>query len=146
VFPGRVSYDRYIALLRRSDAHVYLTYPFVASWSLRESLAAGCAVVGSDTEPVREFITHDWNGLLVPFFDKDALIASILRLITDKTLSRRLRTEARRYAEEHLAMADYIGAYGRTIERLAGQNPFAAKHTAPKSLIASVPARRRKAA
>ena len=57
-FPGRIDYETHMALLRRSDAHVYLTYPFVASWSLRESLAAGCAIVGSDNEPVREFITH----------------------------------------------------------------------------------------
>ena len=68
-FPGRVDYETYLALLRRSDAHVYLTYPFVASWSLRESLAMGCAIVGSDTEPVSEFITHGRNGLLTSFFD-----------------------------------------------------------------------------
>ena len=56
-FPGRVPYATYLAALRRSDAHVYLTYPFVASWSLREALAVGCPVIGGDTEPVREFIT-----------------------------------------------------------------------------------------
>lgn len=72
-FPGRVPYSTYLSLLQRSDAHVYLTYPFVASWSLRESLAIGCAVVGSDTQPVSEFITHDDNGLLTSFFDKQAL-------------------------------------------------------------------------
>ena len=68
VFPGRVAYSTYLSVLRRSDAHVYLTYPFVASWSMREAMAIGCAVVGGDTEPVREFITHRKNGLrLTPF-------------------------------------------------------------------------------
>ena len=63
VFPGRVPYSTYLSVLRRSDAHVYLTYPFVASWSMREAMAIGCAVIGGDTEPVREFITHGKNGL-----------------------------------------------------------------------------------
>jgi glycosyltransferase involved in cell wall biosynthesis len=79
VFPGRLDYDIYVRLLQRSDAHVYLTYPFVASWSLREALAMGCAVIGSDTEPVREFITHEQNGLLADFFDPAGLAAKVCR-------------------------------------------------------------------
>jgi glycosyltransferase involved in cell wall biosynthesis len=123
VFPGRVSYDVYLTLLRRSDAHVYLTYPFVASWSLREALAIGCAVVGSDTAPVREFITDGDNGLLAPFLDPRAIAHSVLGLLEDKGLSRRLRSNARRYAERRLAMADYLATYDATIERLTGENP-----------------------
>ena len=52
LFPGRIDYETYVAMLQRSDAHVYLTYPFVASWSMREALGAGCVVIGSDTPPV----------------------------------------------------------------------------------------------
>ena len=66
-FPGRTDYLTYLALLRRSDAHVYLTYPFVASWSLREAMACGCAIVASDTAPVREFISDGETGVLTPF-------------------------------------------------------------------------------
>ena len=69
VFPGKLDYQTYVSMLQRSDAHVYLTYPFVASWSLREALAIGCAVIGSDTPPVREFVTGGENGLLASFFD-----------------------------------------------------------------------------
>lgn len=119
-FPGRLDYRDYIALLQRSDAHVYLTYPFVASWSLRESLAAGCAVVGSDTPPVREFITHGVNGLLVPFFDPPGLARTVLDLLEDPALSRRLRENARKYAERHLAMDDYLSEYEALIGRLTG--------------------------
>lgn len=121
VFPGRVDYQTYLSLLKRSDAHVYLTYPFVASWSLREALATGCAVVGSDTPPVREFITHGENGLLASFFDPPALAGSVLRILEDQTLDRRLRTAARRYAEARLSMRDYLNAYEGLIERLTGQ-------------------------
>ena len=151
VFPGRVGYDKYLALLQRSDAHVYLSYPFVASWSMREALACGCAVVGSNTDPVREFITHDQNGLLVPFFDPQAIADSVLRLLEDKALNRRLRAEARSYAEQHLAMADYIASYGRTIGRLTGEDPFpdsVRELPDPRSakVAALPPAKRRKAA
>ena len=119
-FPGRIDYTTYLALLRRSDAHVYLTYPFVASWSLREALAMGCAIVGSDTEPVREFITHGRNGLLTSFFDPRGLAEAVMRVMEDKKLDQRLRTGARRYAERTLAMADYLRAFTQKIEKLTG--------------------------
>jgi glycosyltransferase involved in cell wall biosynthesis len=123
VFPGRVDYGTYRAVLRRSDAHVYLTYPFVASWSLREALATGCPVVGADTEPVREFITHGRNGLLTPCLDPRQLARTVLEVLDDRALARRLRANARAYAEERLAMTDYLGCYCGLIERLTGQDP-----------------------
>lgn len=123
VFPGRVPYSTYLAALRRSDAHVYLTYPFVASWSMREALAIGCPVIGGDTDPVREFITHGENGLLTPFLQPPALARTILELLENKPLTRRLRESARTYAEQHLAMSDYLEAYCSLIERLTGENP-----------------------
>jgi glycosyltransferase involved in cell wall biosynthesis len=120
VFPGRIPYIDYLTLLRRSDAHVYLTYPFVASWSLREALAMGCAVIGSDTQPVQEFISHGKTGLLVPCLKPHAVASQVLDLLDDKALTRALRSNARTYAEKHLAMADYLASYERIIERLTG--------------------------
>ena len=119
-FPGRVEYATYLALLRRSDAHVYLTYPFVASWSMREALAVGCAIVGSDTAPVREFITDGENGLLTSFFDPPALAAKVLEVLEDKALNRSIRDGARGYAERHLSMDAYLRAYSQRIEALSG--------------------------
>ena len=107
-------------MLQRSDAHVYLTYPFVASWSLREAIAAGCVVIGSDTQPVREFITSGVNGLLTSFFDPAGLARTVLNVLEDAALSRRLRENARQYAERHLSMADYLAEYEALIGRLTG--------------------------
>ncbi len=118
LFPGRVDYQTYLRLLRRSDAHVYLTYPFVASWSLRESLAAGCAVIGSDTQPVREFIEDGCDGVLTPFFDPKGLAQRIQQVLEDTALSRRLREGARKYAERHLSLADTLKSYESVIGQL----------------------------
>jgi glycosyltransferase involved in cell wall biosynthesis len=117
-FAGRVTYDTYVKLLQRSDAHVYLTYPFVASWSLRESLAMGCAVVASDTAPVHEFVTHEKNGLLVPFLDPAGIADGVLRVLADTRLANRLRRAARAWAEEHLQMDAYLDAFEALIAKV----------------------------
>jgi glycosyltransferase involved in cell wall biosynthesis len=121
-FLGQVPYETHVALLRRSDAHVYFTYPFVASWSLREAMAIGAPIIGSDTLPVREFITHETTGLLTPFLEPDRLADSVLRLLEDAGLSQRLRANARRFAEAHLDRDAYLSNYAALIERLTGQS------------------------
>lgn len=117
-FLGRVDYDSFLGLLRRSDAHVYLTYPFVASWSLREALAVGCAVVGSDTAPVRDFIRHGRNGVLTPFHQAAALAERVLEVLEDQALAARLRAGARAYAARHLSLERHISAFEAMIGRL----------------------------
>jgi glycosyltransferase involved in cell wall biosynthesis len=120
LFPGRLEYATYLAMLQRSDAHIYLTYPFVASWSLREAIAIGCVVIASDTPTVREFVTHEQNGLLVSFFDPKGIADTVLRVLEDAPLAHRLRVNARHYAEQNLAMAGYLAAYEAIIKRLTG--------------------------
>ena len=120
-FVGRVGYEDYVRLLQRSDAHVYLTYPFVASWSLREALACGCAVVGSDTAPVREFVAEGVTGRLAPFLDPGRLADVVLEVLEDGAPG--LRRGARRFAERHLRMESYIGAYEALIAGMVGLAP-----------------------
>lgn len=110
-FAGRLDYETYIRVLQRSDAHVYLTYPFVASWSLREALACGCAIVASDTLPVQEFVAHGQTGLLTPFHDPAALADSVAAILGDSTTNARLREGARAYAEANLRMDDHIAGF-----------------------------------
>ncbi len=118
VFPGKLDYPSYLALLQRSDVHAYLTYPFVTSWSLREAMACGCALVASDTAPVREFLEHDATALLTPFLDPAALAESILTLLDDPTLRTRLATAARAFAKRHLRLDDTLANYRSLIDKV----------------------------
>jgi glycosyltransferase involved in cell wall biosynthesis len=97
-FLGKIPYPQFIALLQLSTVHVYLTYPFVLSWSLLEAMSTGCAIVASDTEPLREAIRHDETGRLVPFFDRAALLDQVCALLDDPTTRARLGAQAREFA------------------------------------------------
>ncbi len=119
-FAGKLDYADYRRLLQRSDAHVYLTYPFVLSWSFREALAMGCAVVASDVAPVREFMRDGETGLLVRFPDPDALATRVLDLLADRSLARALSSSARAYAERNFSMTEYLDRYQALIARVTG--------------------------
>ena len=92
---GRIAYVEYLRLLQISACHVYLTYPFVLGWSCIEAMSAGCLVVGSATPPVQEVIEHDKNGLLVDFFDVDALADTVADCLARPVHYAHLRTAAR---------------------------------------------------
>ncbi|MDX5401453.1 MAG: glycosyltransferase family 4 protein [Rhodobacterales bacterium] len=98
-FLGRIPYDRFVPLLQVSRVHVYLTYPFVLSWSLFEAMSAGAAIVASDTAPVREAITDGGTGLLVDFFDGDGMVTQVCRLMEDAELRARLGQAARAHVQ-----------------------------------------------
>jgi len=99
-FMGRVPYSDYLALLRRSAAHVYLTYPFVLSWSMLEAMSAGCLVVGSRTAPVQEVLRDGENGLLVDFFSPQAIAERIAYALEHQAALQPLRQRARQTVVE----------------------------------------------
>ena len=74
---GTLAHEDLMTVMRISSAHVYLTYPFVLSWSMLEAMSMGALVLGSKTSPVEEVITHGVNGLLVDFFDAKALADAV---------------------------------------------------------------------
>ena len=94
-FLGRVPYDTYLDMIRVSRVHVYLTYPFVLSWSLLEAMAAECAILASDTAPVREVIADGETGVLTDFFDTAALTDRLDALLDDAPRRRALGQAAR---------------------------------------------------
>lgn len=101
-FVGRVSYGLYQQILQLSKTHVYLTYPFVLSWSLIEAMSVGCPIVASSTAPIQEVIQDNVNGRLVDFFDVKGLANAVVALLSDSKEQLRLGSNAR-----ELAMSEY---------------------------------------
>lgn len=97
-FLGRIPYGRFVSLLQVSRAHLYLTYPFVLSWSLIETMSVEGAIVASATAPVQEVLEHDKTARLFDFFDGDALVRELNTVLDDAELRNRLGKAAREKA------------------------------------------------
>ena len=85
-----------LSILDIASVHVYLTYPFVLSWSMLESMALGGLVLGSKTAPVEEVIKHKKNGLLVDFFDHKSISNNINSILDNPKDYESMRLEARK--------------------------------------------------
>lgn len=101
-FVGKLPHATLTQLMQVSTVHAYLTYPFVLSWSLMEAMSIGCLIVASDTAPVQEHIRHGENGLLVDFFDPQALANTIAHAIEHREQLRKLRAAARSHVIANL--------------------------------------------
>lgn len=113
-FLGKLPYAQYLNVLRVSAAHVYLTYPFVLSWSLLEAMACGAPIVGSDTAPVRELIRDGVNGRLVPFSDAEAIAAGAIEMLESRSAARAMGQQARQDAGAY-SLAAGLNGYDRLI-------------------------------
>ncbi len=100
-FLGKVPYATYRKVLQVSAVHLYLTYPFVLSWSLLEAMASGCLIVASDTAPVHEVIRDEENGLLVGFFDTKAIAERLLQALDQSQNFQHLRYGARQRSQKY---------------------------------------------
>jgi glycosyltransferase involved in cell wall biosynthesis len=94
-FVGSAPRAQFLDALCVSKAHVYLTYPFVLSWSLIDAMASACPIIASDTSPVREVIRHGENGVLVDFFNTDAMADAVAGALAAPERMAPLRTQAR---------------------------------------------------
>lgn len=99
-FTGRLPYETYRAVLEVSEVHVYLTYPFVLSWSLLEAMASGCVVVGSNTAPVEEVVVDGVNGLLVGFFDSETIAGEVCNVLKNPDVFSLIRQNAKSTASK----------------------------------------------
>ena len=104
-FFGRVPYHNFLNVLQLSSVHVYLTYPFVLSWSLLEAMSSECAIVASRTPPVEEVIEDEENGLLFDFFSPDELCDTVCRVLDDPERRRHLGKTARQTILERYDLA-----------------------------------------
>jgi glycosyltransferase involved in cell wall biosynthesis len=119
---SRLNYPQYLAMLRISSVHIYLTYPFVLSWGLLEAMSAGCAIVGSRTAPVEEVIRDGENGYLVDFFDIEALADRVSDMLLHRDQQERIRAAARqtvveRFDLETKCLPTYLALLRRLIRR-----------------------------
>lgn len=117
-FLGAVPWSTHLQLLKASAVHVYLTVPFVLSWSMLEAMAAGCAVIGSDTPPVREVIQHGRNGLLVDFFSKEQLADAVDDLFDHPNRRKALATAGRQTVVSQYDARDALFRYEQFFKRI----------------------------
>lgn len=94
-FTGSLPYSQYLQVLQASSVHIYLTRPFVLSWSMLEALSTGCLVVGSQTPPVQEVIQDGVNGLLVDFFNPEAIVERVIEALDHPDRMTEIRMRAR---------------------------------------------------
>ena len=99
-FLGRIPYDSLCTIIRISRCHIYLTMPFVLSWSLLESMSMQATVVAADVAPVREAVTHGETGMLVDFFDPDALATQVVDVLARPDAYAHLGPNARAHVVE----------------------------------------------
>ncbi len=121
-FVGTLPHPELIRMFQVSAAHVYLTYPFVLSWSMLEAMATGALVVGSDTPSVVEFIEHGRNGLLAGFFDRDGLVAAVGEALANPARHIALRSAARETVRKRAALETCLQLQSRAIGRLLGRH------------------------
>jgi glycosyltransferase involved in cell wall biosynthesis len=121
-FLGKVPYPVFLKILQVSRVHVYLTYPFVLSWSMLEAMASGCLLVASRTAPVEEVIRDGENGLLVDFFNPAEVAGRVVAALADRAAFAALRENARRTIVENYDLRTIcLPQQLRMIEELAGR-------------------------
>lgn len=107
-FTGTLTYSDYLKVLQVSSAHIYLTRPFVLSWSMLESMSTGCVVVASDTQPVLEVIKDNYNGLLVPFFAPEKIADKVEYALDNPELMLKIRSKARETIVKNYDLQDLL--------------------------------------
>ncbi|MCA8889231.1 MAG: glycosyltransferase [Parvularculaceae bacterium] len=117
-FTGLIPRDQYLRVLQASSVHVYLTVPFVLSWSMMEAMSAGCLLVASDTDPVTELIEDGKNGVLVDFHNVQATARAVLRVLEAPTKHAPLRAAARQTIIDRYSAQEI---YARKARMFAGE-------------------------
>ncbi len=121
LFLDHVSPETLAEVLRRSDLHLYLSVPFVVSWSLFNALSTGLVVLGADIDPVREVIEHGVTGLIAPLFDVDRIAETALKVLDDPAEYAPLGRAARAMIEERYSLDVAVSPLKDFFERVAAR-------------------------
>lgn len=120
LFLGRLTTGELARLFSISDLHVYLTVPFVLSWSLMDALSCGATVLASNVGPVREMVRHEQNGLLADFFDLDTMTELAMKVLDDPEAFRPLGEAGTRMIRDHYSLEQclpkMLSLYQETLE------------------------------
>ena len=119
-FTGSLPYDDYVSLLQISSAHIYLTMPFVLSWSFMEALAAGCIVIGSQTAPVMEILRDGNNGFLADFFSPPDIARKVVTAVRRSAELDDMRRRARQTIVGHHDLTTCLPRQVQLLRAVAG--------------------------
>lgn len=100
-FTGSLPYSEYVKLLQVSSVNIYLTYPFVLSWSMLETMSCGGLVLASGTPPVKEVIEDNFNGILFDFFKPQEIVDKVDEILENREKFDYLRINARKTIVEN---------------------------------------------
>ncbi|MBF0265842.1 MAG: glycosyltransferase [Gammaproteobacteria bacterium] len=100
-FLGVLPYEQYLTILQISTVHVYLTFPFVLSWSLLEAMSVGCAIITNNTAPVMEVVEDNNSAILIDFLDYQGLAVKVTDLLHSPELRSKLGNNAREHIITH---------------------------------------------
>jgi glycosyltransferase involved in cell wall biosynthesis len=131
VFANPMPPENLAELFSVSDLHVYLTAPFVLSWSLLNAMACGAPILASDTPPVREAIDHERCGLLAGFFDTDAMVRQAERALDDRAFARSLGEAAAERARERYTLDVTVPRHVALFEKAASRRDLLTPDSSP---------------
>lgn len=120
IFTGLLPVQQLVDVLNLSDLHLYLTVPFVLSWSLMDALACGCTVLASGTAPVREMIEDGCNGRLCEFYDIEGFAARAIEVLREPSAFRYLGSEAEKRIHRQYAIDVTLPRLAGLFEQAAG--------------------------
>jgi glycosyltransferase involved in cell wall biosynthesis len=132
-FLGKLPYARYLQLLQVSSLHIYLTRPFVLSWSFMEAMAAKCLILGSSTAPVEEFIEDGVNGFLTDFHSASEIAGKAAALLEARASLEIVRRRARATVEERCSLRVCLPRQLELVETLAGMHRIAHGSISPSA-------------
>lgn len=115
-FVGNVPYSKYLSVLKASMAHIYLTYPFVLSWSFHEAMAMQCPMVVSNTAPVLEVAEDNVTALVADFFSPEDIAQKITKLLDNKNFAMALGKNARKKIQAQYSLDVILPQYTKLIE------------------------------